>query len=62
MNRDEEHYTTRILDDYGQYILTCNTNKVNIGGEDAEKFEKPLITLSLNVERQDDCPDCGKKE
>ena len=62
LNRDEEHYTTRILDDYGQYILTCNTNKVNIGGEDAEKFEKPLITLSLNVERQDDCPDCGKKE
>lgn len=60
LNRNESNYTIRVLNDYGQYILTCNTNNKKIGGEKAEMFERPLITLSLNVEKQDDCPDCGK--
>ncbi len=61
LNRDEANYTTRILNDYGQYILTCNTNSTSIGGEKANMFERPLVTLSLNIEKQDDCPDCGIK-
>ena len=59
LNRENENYTTRLLDQYGQYILTCNTNSAKIGGEKAELFEKPLISLSLKMEKQEDCPDCG---
>lgn len=51
LNRDNEHYTQRLIDTLSQYTLVCNTNNPKIGGEMAEIFSYPLqVTTSIEVE------------
>lgn len=48
LNRDNEHYTQRLIDSLTQYTLICNTNNPKIGGEMAEIFSYPLqVTRSI---------------
>ena len=51
LNRDNEHYTQRLIHNLTQYTLICNTNNPKIGGEMAEIFSYPLqVTTSIEVE------------
>ena len=51
LNRDNEHYTQRLIHNLSQYTLICNTNNPKIGGEMAEIFSYPLqVTTSIEVE------------
>lgn len=51
LNRDNENYTQRIIQNLSQYTLICNTNNPKIGGEMAEIFSYPLqVTTSIEVE------------
>lgn len=51
LNRDNEHYTQRLINTLSQYTLVCNTNNPKIGGEMAEIFSYPLqVTTSIEVE------------
>lgn len=51
LNRDNEHYTQRLIQNLSQYTLVCNTNNPKIGGEMAEIFSYPLqVTTSIEVE------------
>ena len=51
LNRDNEHYTQRLIHSLSQYTLVCNTNNSKIGGEMAEIFSYPLqVTTSIEVE------------
>lgn len=51
LNRDNEHYTQRLVPHLTQYTLVCNTNDPHIGGEMAEIFSYPLqVTTSIVVE------------
>ena len=51
LNRDNEHYTQRLINHLSQYTLVCNTNNPKIGGEMAEIFSYPLqVTTSIQVE------------
>lgn len=51
LNRDNEHYTQRLIPNLSQYTLICNTNNPKIGGEMAEIFSYPLqVTTSIEVE------------
>lgn len=51
LNRDNEHYTQRLINHLTQYTLVCNTNNPKIGGEMAEIFSYPLqVTTSIQVE------------
>lgn len=50
LNRDNEHYTPRLLPHLTQYTLVCNTNDPKVGGEQAEIFSYPLqVTTSIQV-------------
>lgn len=50
-NRDNSHYTQRLLPYLTQYTLVCNTNDTHIGGAMAEIFSYPLqVTRSIVVE------------
>ncbi|GHT23881.1 hypothetical protein AGMMS4957_16050 [Bacteroidia bacterium] len=50
LNRDNEHFTPRLLGHLSQYTLVCNTNNPKIGGNNAEIFSYPLqITTSIEV-------------
>lgn len=50
LNRDNPHYTQRLLPHLSQYTLVCNTNDTKIGGEMAEIFSYPLqVSTSINV-------------
>lgn len=50
LNRDNPHYTQRLLPHLAQYTLVCNTNDTKIGGEMAEIFSYPLqVSTSINV-------------
>ena len=50
LNRDNEHYTQRLLPYLTQYTLVCNTNNTAIGGDMAEIFSYPLqVTTSIKV-------------
>ena len=50
LNRDNEHYTQRLLPHLTQYTLVCNTNNTAIGGDMAEIFSYPLqVTTSIKV-------------
>ena len=42
LNLDSEAYTPRVLNDYTPYTLICNTNRPEIGGENAKIFPYPL--------------------
>ena len=48
LNRDEDGYTSRVLDYLRNYTLVCNTNKACIGGPNAEMFPNPLF-ISNNL-------------
>lgn len=51
LNRDNEGYTQRLIQNLSQYTLICNTNNPKIGGEMAEIFSYPLqVTTSIEVE------------
>jgi len=51
LNRDNEHYTQRLINTLSQYTLICNTNNPKIGGEMAEIFSYPLqVTTSIEIE------------
>ena len=51
LNRNNEHYTQRLIHNLTQYTLVCNTNNPKIGGEMAEIFSYPLqVTTSIQVE------------
>lgn len=51
LNRDNEDYTQRLIQNLSQYTLICNTNNPKIGGEMAEIFSYPLqVTTSIEVE------------
>lgn len=51
LNRNNEHYTQRLINHLSQYTLICNTNNPKIGGEMAEIFSYPLqVTTSIQVE------------
>ena len=51
LNRDNEHYTQRLIQNLSQYTLICNTNNPKIGGEMAEIFSYPLqVTTSIEIE------------
>lgn len=51
LNRDNEHYTQRLIHNLSQYTLICNTNNPKIGGDMAEIFSYPLqVTTSIEVE------------
>lgn len=51
LNRDNDHYTQRLIQNLSQYTLICNTNNPKIGGEMAEIFSYPLqVTTSIEVE------------
>jgi molybdopterin/thiamine biosynthesis adenylyltransferase len=51
INRDNEHYTQRLINTLSQYTLICNTNNPKIGGEMAEIFSYPLqVTTSIEIE------------
>lgn len=50
LNRDNEHYTPRLLPHLTQYTLVCNTNDTRVGGVQAEIFSYPLqVTTSIQV-------------
>ena len=54
LNRENEHYTQRLLPHLTQYTLVCNTNNPSIGGEMAEIFSYPLqVTTSIKVPYSD---------
>lgn len=51
LNRDNNAYTQRIIQNLTQYTLVCNTNNPKIGGDMAEIFSYPLqVTTSIEVE------------
>lgn len=51
LNRNNENYTQRLIQNLTQYTLICNTNNPKIGGEMAEIFSYPLqVTTSIEVE------------
>lgn len=51
LNRDNQGYTQRLIQNLTQYTLICNTNNPQIGGEMAEIFSYPLqVTTSIEVE------------
>lgn len=51
LNRNNEHYTQRLISHLSQYTLVCNTNNPKIGGEMAEIFSYPLqVTTSIEVD------------
>lgn len=51
LNRNNEHYTQRLIQNLSQYTLICNTNNPKIGGEMAEIFSYPLqVTTSIEIE------------
>lgn len=51
LNRNNEHYTQRLINNLSQYTLICNTNNPKIGGEMAEIFSYPLqVTTSIEVD------------
>lgn len=50
LNRDNPHYTQRLVPHLTQYTLVCNTNNPSVGGEMAEIFSYPLqVTTSILV-------------
>lgn len=50
LNRNNEGYIPRLLNDLKQYTLVCNTNNPEIGGEMVEIFSYPLqVSTSLVV-------------
>lgn len=51
LNRNNNGYTQRLIQNLTQYTLICNTNNPKIGGEMAEIFSYPLqVTTSIEVE------------
>lgn len=50
LNRNNRHFTPRLLGHLSQFTLVCNTNNPKIGGDNAEIFSYPLqVTTSIEV-------------
>lgn len=61
LNRNNEHYTQRLINNLSQYTLICNTNNPKIGGEMAEIFSYPLqVTTSIEVDYAEQPNNCTK--
>lgn len=59
LNRNNEHYTQRLINNLSQYTLICNTNNPKIGGEMAEIFSYPLqVTTSIEVDYAEQPNNC----
>lgn len=59
LNRNNDSYTTRLLDGFTQYTLVCNTNNPELAGEMASKlFVKPLEIKHIIPLGKDDCKTC----
>jgi molybdopterin/thiamine biosynthesis adenylyltransferase len=59
LNRDDEAYIPRVINDLSQFTLVCNTNDVRVAGERAEIFSYPLqVTRSIDVDYRPPCPPC----
>ena len=62
LNRNNEKFVPRVLDDLTQFTLVSNTNKKEIGGEQAEIFSYPLqVTTSIEVDKNRNCKLCAKQ-
>lgn len=56
LNKNDEDYIPRLLNNLEQYTLICNTSNPQIGGEMVEIFSYPLqVTTSLVVEFNSCC-------
>ena len=56
LNKNDEGYIPRLLNNLEQYTLICNTSNPQIGGEMVEIFSYPLqVTTSLVVEFNSCC-------
>jgi molybdopterin/thiamine biosynthesis adenylyltransferase len=62
LNRNNANYIPRLLESLTQFTLIANTNKKEIGGDQATIFSYPLqVTTSIEVQKMADCKLCGKK-
>ena len=63
LNRTNETYIPRLLNNLRQYTLVCNTSDPAIGGEMVEIFSYPLqVTTSLVVKFRNQCGEACKYE
>lgn len=62
LNRNDEKFPPRLIDSLTQFTLIANTNKPELGGEQAGIFSYPLqVTTSIEVEKINGCKYCGHK-
>jgi molybdopterin/thiamine biosynthesis adenylyltransferase len=62
LNRNNSAYIPRLIDSLTQFSLVANTQKQEIGGEQAAIFSYPLqVTTSIEVQKKADCKICNKK-
>ena len=62
INRHDEEYIPKVMNDLSQYTFIANTNNPKIGGEMAEIFAYPLqVTTSIVVDKDEKCSICVKK-
>jgi molybdopterin/thiamine biosynthesis adenylyltransferase len=60
-NRKNPKFVPRLLDSLTQFTLIANTEKKEIGGEQAAIFSYPLqVTTSIVVQKMTDCKICNK--
>jgi len=63
LNRNNKEYITKLIDSLTQFTLIANTNKTELGGEQASVFSYPLqVTTSIEVIKDISCPFCGIKK
>jgi molybdopterin/thiamine biosynthesis adenylyltransferase len=62
LNRNNSAFIPRLIDSLTQFSLIANTQKQEIGGEQAAIFSYPLqVTTSIEVQKTADCKICNKK-
>lgn len=63
LNRKNTKFVPRLLDGLTQFTLIANTNKKEVGGDQAAIFSYPLqVTTSITVEKMADCKFCNKNK
>jgi molybdopterin/thiamine biosynthesis adenylyltransferase len=61
LNRKNEAFVPRLIDSLTQFSLIANTQKQEIGGEQAAIFSYPLqVTTSIEVQKTANCKICNK--
>jgi len=62
-NRNNAGFIPRLLDSLTQFTLIANTNKPEIGGEQASIFSYPLqVTTSIEVMKSENCKYCNQEK